>query len=378
MGLKGADVEGLVGYARTLDQLAGQIDRVVPELSLQAERTNWSGPDFDALQTTIREIRPLAAAAADRLRGASAEVRQNADEQQATSGAATLAGGAVAGVVGRFVGGMSFGSKGAPKPGIFDLFHGLFSGNDPGASSTYWMRSYRDVPLWADGGPSIEDVDQGGAGDCYFAASLAAMAQTDAGRKRIQDMIIDNHDGTYTVTFPGKGTYTVDADLWVGENGKPIYGGDSDGVDKLWFPIMEKAFAQMKGSYPNIDSGFGGETMAMLMDGTQHNVPTAGSSPDSIYQQMQQALAAGHPVIASTEADSPTLCYTTVTTSDGVTLYGDHQYTVTGVHESNGVKYIDLRNPHASDVANGGEYCSVRMDDYMKYFDAADYVSPRR
>lgn len=46
-----------------------------------------------------------------------------------------------------------------------------------------------------------EAVRQGMVGDCYFLALLASIAATNP--QMIVKMIEDNHDGTYTVTFPG-------------------------------------------------------------------------------------------------------------------------------------------------------------------------------
>src|SRR5690606_36561200 len=43
------------------------------------------------------------------------------------------------------------------------------------------------------------DVSQGQLGDCYFIASLAAIARQNP--DLIREMIRDNGDGTYTITF---------------------------------------------------------------------------------------------------------------------------------------------------------------------------------
>jgi hypothetical protein len=45
----------------------------------------------------------------------------------------------------------------------------------------------------------MNDVDQGGIGNCYVMASIAAVARQDP--ERIKNMVHDNGDGTYTVTF---------------------------------------------------------------------------------------------------------------------------------------------------------------------------------
>ena len=46
-------------------------------------------------------------------------------------------------------------------------------------------------------------VRQGSNGDCYYESTLASVANSAKGRKAIENMIRENADGGYTVTFPG-------------------------------------------------------------------------------------------------------------------------------------------------------------------------------
>lgn len=60
--------------------------------------------------------------------------------------------------------------------------------------------------LFGQAGDPVESVKpeavlQGRVGNCYFMAAMASLAQTNP--KAIVDMIKDNGEGTYTVTFPG-------------------------------------------------------------------------------------------------------------------------------------------------------------------------------
>src|SRR5262249_28812147 len=48
-----------------------------------------------------------------------------------------------------------------------------------------------------------EAIHQGSIGDCYFLSAMASMANDPVGRQQLHDMIHDNGNGTYTVTFPG-------------------------------------------------------------------------------------------------------------------------------------------------------------------------------
>ena len=52
-------------------------------------------------------------------------------------------------------------------------------------------------------------VDQTTYFDCVFEASLAAVATTVSGQVAIAQMIVQNPDGSYIVTFPGNAKYPV-------------------------------------------------------------------------------------------------------------------------------------------------------------------------
>src|SRR5579883_1061530 len=56
---------------------------------------------------------------------------------------------------------------------------------------------------------SPNGVEQGGAGDCFFEASLSSLASTAQGQEAIKNMVTTNNDGTYTVKFPGDPNHPV-------------------------------------------------------------------------------------------------------------------------------------------------------------------------
>ncbi len=107
--------------------------------------------------------------------------------------------------------------------------------------------------------PSYEDLSQGALGDCYYLASLGAVAKTNPAA--IENMILDNGDGTYTVRFYNAGVpdyVTVDKYLAVDPGtfpagfgpgqGKLIfdgYGQDPASTKTvLWVPLLEKAYTE--------------------------------------------------------------------------------------------------------------------------------------
>ncbi len=123
--------------------------------------------------------------------------------------------------------------------------------------SNPYLQNYADNPLFATAGPKNTDVDQGAVGDCYFVATLAAIA--DANAEYIQQMVVDLGDGTYAVRFyqDGQEVYVrVDADLWT-EGGFLTYAGFGH-EGSLWVAIVEKAYAYFRkqlGTYKSIAGG---------------------------------------------------------------------------------------------------------------------------
>jgi hypothetical protein len=195
------------------------------------------------------------------------------------------------------------------------------------------------------------DIKQQDLGDCYFMSSLGEVAK--ANPQLIQDAIKDNGDGSYTVRFyekKGEGPFG-----WFGHhyepkdikvtpdfpmvNGQPVFAGtsgDTDGAkQELWPLLMEKAFAQWKGSYNAIGGGGNpGDAMAMLTGKDS----SEKSAKDVTLDQLSQALANGNAVTATSLENGKGK-----TPYDNGQLHSWHVYMVTGVDKNAGT--VTLRNP---------------------------------
>ncbi len=234
--------------------------------------------------------------------------------------------------------------------------------------------SYSPVsaPLFAAGGPSMNDINQGYLGDCYLLSSLAEVARQNP--SIIQSMITDNGNNTYGVRFyiNGSAQYvTVNNAL---ANGGSIFNHAAAG----WASLIEKAYAQIQASgvitgnsrvnYGNSFStigngGFPGFALEEITGAATitnfsangstwgkyvynsalgYQSGTAGLSTASVLAILVADLAAGFDAVLSSR--------TNATDSSGkMTLVAGHALSVYGYNSGTG--NLQIRNPWGT--ANG-------------------------
>ncbi|MEC9465449.1 MAG: C2 family cysteine protease [Myxococcota bacterium] len=235
--------------------------------------------------------------------------------------------------------------------------------------------AHLEGPLFIDG-VKVDDVLQGKINNCYFACGLSLLAHYRP--EAIQDAIRVQPDGNFEVTIlegkyrPQPVKVTVNSDLFVDEDGGPIYTHSESG--ELWPMILEKAYAEHKGygSYENIGQGgkagdvvraFTGEPYMMLQ-------MEEARSHEEIFDTIRDAVENGRPASAGTHSEKSRY--------EGVNLYANHNYAVlgTGYDEDTGEPYLVLRNPWgqsepdyhgAQDGVDDGIF-KINMEDFANYF----------
>lgn len=208
-----------------------------------------------------------------------------------------------------------------------------------------------------DNGVSPVDVRQGQIGDCYLPAAVASIAQV--APERLRDMVKQNADGTYTVTFKEayRGGYrdvrvTVDGDLYVRASSAPLYGSTNgpQGATELemWWPVLEKAYASWKGSYDVI--GQGGHSSDVFEDflgaGATQMWISEGRQ-EALWKGVKEGIDARSPLALGTYSESEEARYT------GTGVYTDHAYSVLDYRvEANGERMVQIRNPWGESAPN--------------------------
>ncbi|MCW2274676.1 peptidase C2 [Rhodoblastus acidophilus] len=118
-----------------------------------------------------------------------------------------------------------------------------------------------NLPLFASGGPSMNDINQGYLGDCYFLSSCAEVAFQNP--SLISSMFTDNGNGTYGVRLYEKGVahyVTVNSQL---ANGGTIFNHAAD----LWASLAEKAYAQLQASGAYTGNTISGNSYSAIGNG---------------------------------------------------------------------------------------------------------------
>jgi hypothetical protein len=219
---------------------------------------------------------------------------------------------------------------------------------------------------------SVTDIQQGALGDCYFLASLGALAWQ--APSAIENMFLDNGDGTFTVRFFGAQNgnvtevdyVTVDRFLPIDVSTANSTGGKFAAYDSmdvgLWVALAEKAYAQfaeaglsqrpvdpatglVANSYGSIEGGWGFQTMPSITGTAAYvfsdnpNYGSVGNLAGSMLslQDIDWLLTNGYALTAGTIGSSDT------TLDPRTGIVHNHEYTILDTDLSTGM--MALYNP---------------------------------
>jgi multidrug efflux pump subunit AcrA (membrane-fusion protein) len=225
-------------------------------------------------------------------------------------------------------------------------------------------------------GFGVDDALQGQVGDCYFIAALASVAKTHP--ELLAKAVKTNRDGTYTVTFfenkKGPGplepvSITIDG-TFANRSGRLEYAAARE-TKELWPMIFEKAYAAWKGGFDAIEAGMSATALEALT-GTKPDffAVTSNSNPTELWNNLKKVTSGGGCVVALSKPWDPS--------EQGVVA--DHAYTLLGVEEKNGQKFVQLRNPWGErepgqDGRDDGIF-SMPLEKFMTSFATVEFAKP--
>jgi hypothetical protein len=277
--------------------------------------------------------------------------------------------------------------------------------------------------LFGAGGPSAQDIGQGWLPDCYFLSALGEVATQSP--QTIENMFIDNGDGTYAVRFfeydsvhnewnpvyvtvnrmlpvlKQSGQFAF-ADWYQG--GSPVKFTDTSAA--LWPALAEKAYAQLAeegwsrgfgpsgsggsnndvhDSYDDLSYGYGGVACQQLSG--WNNAYSVNMIPPSKKETPLQVQASAHNEAALAQAfsqgslvifGSPNPEPAVPTDANGVPLViGNHAYMVMACDLAN--DQFTLVNPYDDSSAyksDGQRTITLTWRQLSEYFVGYDVVSP--
>ena len=248
-----------------------------------------------------------------------------------------------------------------------------------------------DLKALKNGTFNWEGMKQGQIGDCYFLASMAAMAQTPEGQRRLASMIQPHYDehgnvDGYLVRLPADPAHPKDSparEVFV--HSKYINGATQGGRVGA-YSILEAAWGQnhpggtnSSGNTPRGTSGgLSSGALPVFTGKPATELKSSGSAGgydanerNQIIQASQQhrPMACGNSPIKAPFANGPVSVDATVNGQPAqIKLGGGHAYTIVSA-DANGVT---LCNPHGKNTYSSGRDApatfTLSWQDYEKYY----------
>ena len=224
---------------------------------------------------------------------------------------------------------------------------------EPINGGTALISNVASNPLFATAGPTKDDIDQDGIGDCYYLATLSAIARVNP--DRIRQSVVELGDRTYAVRFFKDGAeqyFRVDGDL-------PTKAANAGLEKSTWVQMMEKAWAFFRNNdsdWNSIEGGWMDEVFAAM--GVSAETFDLGLDSwnrwlydaDEVWDYVNGQLSAGKAVTVGTGWSS------------GMTLIDLHAYTVDRAYIApDGTRRFVLRNPHGS-AGNPRAYVDISAE----------------
>ncbi|CAI5977297.1 unnamed protein product [Closterium sp. NIES-64] len=222
-----------------------------------------------------------------------------------------------------------------------------------------------DEPLFIVDGIRADDIKQGGAGDCWFLAAVATIANMP---KLLKSICVarDERVGVYGFIFFRDGEWiseVIDDQLFVTH---PDYAGADAGMkhvfptekdyvqavqrgsnalhfakcvdsNETWLPLLEKAYAKAHGDYSSIEGGFTGEGVEDLTGGVTSEIITRDILDKDRFWTDEL-----------TKVNKELLFACAISGVNAVSVNGiitNHAYSVLQAVEIKGTRLVHVRNP---------------------------------
>ena len=230
-----------------------------------------------------------------------------------------------------------------------------FSMNDF-QDSNYQLRRLTDIygdldlSVFYDGATAT-DIVQGGNGTCFYMGALMCVAE----HQKFLNQLLVHYSielGVYGIMFfaDGEWTYVIIDDWFPFDEDDEPYLSQSVDKNELWVSLFEKAYAKLYGSFDMVDGGWGSSAVIDLTGGIPITLENSWEALDGAMKSSCYCLPCCLKV-AGTDKDR---------IDNG--LIPGHVYSVLNTVECDGVRLVNVRNPHGC-----GEWTGDYSDNSKKW-----------
>lgn len=145
----------------------------------------------------------------------------------------------------------------------------------------------QDYAIFKDG-VTIDDVEQGHLGDCYFLSALSLLDEQDLRQSFV--FVNDEHEwkqcGAFCIKFweAGKPDYVIVDDIYpFNDDGRLLPFARCHDKTEIWCPIIEKAYAKKFGSYENIEGGLVHTALNELLNGFPDSIKCVDTNVGQLF-----------------------------------------------------------------------------------------------
>ncbi|XP_030848278.1 calpain-A [Strongylocentrotus purpuratus] len=238
----------------------------------------------------------------------------------------------------------------------------VFSDGSRNASNIVWKRPFElvDNPRLVVDGFSRQDVVQGNLGDCWFLASLSAIAKMPALIQKIipsDQSFTDGYSGMFRFRFWRFGrwiTVVIDDRLPVSHQGRRVFASSSD-PNEFWPSLVEKAYAKLHGSYSGLSGGMAADAFVDLTGGLAEVYDLTSENPDDVYGILYRGTRSGAFMCCSRKGNWR------ANETNNLGIVTGHSYALnrvqTGVlKDGSKIRLVKVRNPWANSTEWKGKW----------------------
>ncbi|KAG8443802.1 hypothetical protein GDO86_009112 [Hymenochirus boettgeri] len=214
------------------------------------------------------------------------------------------------------------------------------------AQGIVWLRPSEicTSPEFITKGASRFDICQQGLGDCWFLCSIGSLTLSEEHLYQVvpkDQSFQEGYAGIFHYKFWQQGEWVdvVVDDKLPTKNGQLVFVCSSQS-NEFWSPLLEKAYAKLKGSYEKLDGGVPIEALEDFTGGICEII-FLNEAPSDLFKTVRRSVRAQSLLTCSSKGEGEQNTADNVVTGHGYSITGAEEVTYHGNKE----QLIRVRNP---------------------------------